>query len=60
MEFLVVTNRLHKCLNYKNGDFPVSESLSETILSLPMHPYLMEEDIDLITNTIIERVLKIL
>lgn len=44
----------YKYLNYKNGDFPVSESLSETILSLPMHPYLTEEDIDLITNTIIE------
>ena len=44
----------YKYLNYKNGDFPVSESLSETILSLPMHPYLTEENIDFITNTIIE------
>ena len=44
----------YKYLNYKNGDFPVSESLSETILSLPMHPYLTEENIDFITNRIIE------
>ena len=44
----------YKYLNYKNGDFPISESLSETILSLPMHPYLTEENIDFITNIIIE------
>ena len=25
---------------YKKGDFPVSESISENILSIPMHPYL--------------------
>lgn len=42
----------YKYLNYKKGDFPVSESLGERILSLPMHPYLDESDIDLIVNTI--------
>jgi UDP-2-acetamido-2-deoxy-ribo-hexuluronate aminotransferase len=31
-------------LGYKKGDFPVSEDLSRRILSLPMHPYLSEED----------------
>ena len=30
----------YKYLGYKRGDFPVSEDLSERILSLPMHPYL--------------------
>ena len=39
-------------LNYKNGDFPVSENLSQTIVSLPMHPYLTETDIDLITKVL--------
>jgi dTDP-4-amino-4,6-dideoxygalactose transaminase len=31
-------------LNYKNGDFPVSEDCANRIFSLPMHPYLSEED----------------
>ena len=34
-----------KYLGYKKGDMPVSESLSETIISLPMHPYLKSEEI---------------
>jgi dTDP-4-amino-4,6-dideoxygalactose transaminase len=29
-------------LGYREGDFPVSERCSETIFSLPMHPYLDE------------------
>jgi dTDP-4-amino-4,6-dideoxygalactose transaminase len=37
-------------LNYKHGDFPVSESLSERIFSLPMHPYLTDGDIEKITD----------
>lgn len=31
-------------LGYKKGDFPVSEDYAERIFSLPMHPYLKEED----------------
>ncbi len=31
-------------LGYKEGDFPVSESASQSIVSLPMHPYLESED----------------
>jgi len=42
-------------LGYKNGDFPISENLSQTIVSLPMHPYLTEMDIDLIIKTIREK-----
>ena len=45
----------YKYLNYSKGDFPVSERLSESILSLPMHPYLEEEDIDKITKIIINQ-----
>jgi UDP-2-acetamido-2-deoxy-ribo-hexuluronate aminotransferase len=33
-------------LGCRPGDFPVSESLSERIFSLPMHPYLTPEDQD--------------
>ncbi|MDA8134319.1 MAG: DegT/DnrJ/EryC1/StrS family aminotransferase [Desulfobacteraceae bacterium] len=39
-------------LNCKRGDFPVSETVSETILSIPMHPYLSDEETDYITETI--------
>jgi dTDP-4-amino-4,6-dideoxygalactose transaminase len=33
-----------KDLGYKQGSMPVSEGLSQTILSLPMHPYLTQDD----------------
>lgn len=39
-------------LEYKYGDFPVSEYISQRIFSLPMHPYLREDEIDLICNLI--------
>ena len=39
----------YKYLNYVNGDFQF-EKLSNTILSLPMHPYLSEDDIDRIVD----------
>ena len=42
----------YKYLNYKKGDFPVTEKLSNTILSLPMHPYLNEDDLDKIVGVI--------
>jgi len=32
-------------LDHKKGDFPVAESLAERIFSLPMHPYLDEEEV---------------
>ncbi|CAB1075940.1 DegT/DnrJ/EryC1/StrS aminotransferase [Olavius algarvensis Delta 1 endosymbiont] len=39
-------------LNYQKGDFPVSEDCADRILSLPMHPYLSEEDQRTIVNSI--------
>ena len=39
-------------LGYSRRDLPVSESLSESIVSLPMHPYLSEEDVELIIDSI--------
>ncbi|HFU77559.1 MAG TPA: DegT/DnrJ/EryC1/StrS family aminotransferase [Epsilonproteobacteria bacterium] len=35
-------------LDYKNGDFPVAEKVSEEIMSLPMNPYLDDKEIDYI------------
>ena len=40
------------CLGYGIGDLPVSESLSSSIVSLPMHPYLSEKDIEFIIGSI--------
>ncbi|MDC0654200.1 DegT/DnrJ/EryC1/StrS family aminotransferase [Candidatus Marinimicrobia bacterium] len=44
----------YKHLNYKAGDFPVSENLSQRILSLPMHPYLEKIQVEEIAESIIK------
>ena len=41
-----------KYLNYKDYDFPTSFMLSKTIVSLPMHPYLASEEIEIIIEAI--------
>ena len=40
-------------LGYKPGDFPVSEDLSNRIFSLPMHPYLKDEEIEKICSVLL-------
>ena len=40
-------------LDYKEGDFPVSERCSKQIFSLPMHPYLTNEEIEMIAKVIV-------
>jgi UDP-2-acetamido-2-deoxy-ribo-hexuluronate aminotransferase len=42
--------KVFKYLNYKKGDMPVSEKISNKILSLPMHPYLKTHDQEFIIN----------
>lgn len=44
----------YKDLGYRPGDFPVTESLSEQVLSLPMHTELTKNQIDFITEKILE------
>lgn len=39
-------------LGYKKGDFPVGESVSSEIISLPMNPYLTDEEIQYIGENI--------
>ena len=39
-------------LGYREGDFPVSESISKRILSLPMHPYLSIADQDKVVRLV--------
>lgn len=39
---------------YKEGDFPVTEALSKSVISLPMHTELDEEQLKFITNAVLE------
>ena len=43
-------------LKYQLGDFPVSEDISNRIISLPMHPYLKEVDIERICKILISNI----
>jgi UDP-2-acetamido-2-deoxy-ribo-hexuluronate aminotransferase len=44
----------YKFLGYKKGDFPNSEKLAETVLSLPMHTELTEEQLKYIADKVRE------
>jgi UDP-2-acetamido-2-deoxy-ribo-hexuluronate aminotransferase len=46
--------KAYKNLGYKKGDFPVTEKLCETVLSLPMCPELDSEQLDYITSNILK------
>ena len=39
-------------LNYKEGDFPISERVSEEIMSFPMNPYVGDDEIKYISEKI--------
>ncbi len=52
-----VPNHLQKCfadLGYKYGDFPVTEKLAESGLSLPMYPHLTEEQVTYVAESVKE------
>jgi UDP-2-acetamido-2-deoxy-ribo-hexuluronate aminotransferase len=42
----------YQYLGYSKGDFPVSERLCETVLSLPIHTEMDHQQIEYITGTI--------
>lgn len=44
--------KAYKSEHYKKGDFPIAESLSNSVLSLPMHTELDLEQLTYITNTV--------
>ncbi|MFM7106586.1 MAG: DegT/DnrJ/EryC1/StrS family aminotransferase [Flavobacteriales bacterium] len=41
---------------YKAGDFPVTEMLSASVISLPMHTELTEEQLQCIVSAVLELV----
>jgi UDP-2-acetamido-2-deoxy-ribo-hexuluronate aminotransferase len=51
-KFPIHLMKAFKYLGYSKGDLPISESLSDSIISLPMHPYLKEREVNFIINAI--------
>lgn len=54
---------MHDQTAYKNlkvpvGSCPVAEQLCHTVLSLPIHPYISEEDIDSVCEGILTFIAK--
>jgi dTDP-4-amino-4,6-dideoxygalactose transaminase/spore coat polysaccharide biosynthesis protein SpsF (cytidylyltransferase family) len=46
-------HRLYQNLfNYAEGDFPVSEKISDNIVSLPLYPEMSEEEVGYVSNTV--------
>lgn len=48
---------LQKCyenLNYKKGDLPISEKISEKVLSIPIYPEMTDLHIEYVTQSVIE------
>jgi dTDP-4-amino-4,6-dideoxygalactose transaminase len=43
-----------KNARYKVGDFPVTEALSDSVISLPMHTELEPEQLSHITKSVLE------
>jgi dTDP-4-amino-4,6-dideoxygalactose transaminase len=46
----------YKSDRYKQGDFPITEKLCATVLSLPMHTEMDEETLKYITDNLIQLV----
>jgi dTDP-4-amino-4,6-dideoxygalactose transaminase len=43
---------VYEDLGYSDGSFPVTETITREILSLPMHPFLGEDEVQYIADTI--------
>lgn len=43
-------------LKYDDNEFEVTNKLCDTVLSLPMHPYLSEDDVNFVTNIIVSHI----
>jgi len=41
-----------KYLNYKQGEFPISEKMSGTVISLPINPFITSQNLDFICESI--------
>ena len=41
---------------YQTGDFPVSEAIADTVLSLPIHPHLTDQQVSRVAQVVIDAV----
>ncbi|MCJ8345816.1 DegT/DnrJ/EryC1/StrS family aminotransferase [bacterium] len=48
--------KVFQSLGYKKGDFPISELVAKNILSLPINPYLTDEETGFITDSILQNI----
>ena len=46
--------KVYEPLGYKRGDLPVCEHLIDCVLSLPMHGYITDEEIDQVCDALLE------
>ena len=46
--------KVYAPLGYKRGDLPVCEQLTDCVLSLPMHGYITDEEIDRVCDALLE------
>lgn len=46
---------VYSFLNYKKGDFPIAESLSERLFAVPMHPMLTETEQDEVISVLLQK-----
>jgi dTDP-4-amino-4,6-dideoxygalactose transaminase len=46
--------KAYKDIRYKEGDFPVTEKLCNTVVSLPMHTELTNEQLEYITSNVLD------
>jgi dTDP-4-amino-4,6-dideoxygalactose transaminase len=44
----------YKSERYKQGDFPVTEKLCASVISLPMHTEMDEETLEFISSSVLE------
>ena len=44
--------KAYEYLGFKSGDFPISELIANTTLSLPMDPFLTKSEILIVCNSI--------
>ena len=51
-------SKAYSHLGYKIGDFPISEEISKKIVSLPMHPFLTEQEVVKIATAVNQSVTK--
>ena len=44
--------KVYSNLNYHEGDFPISEDVAKRVFSIPMHPYLTNNQQDLVLEAL--------